>query len=298
MSYLKIIPFIVSVVTHSLSVILNTLGICTLWNLKHDLTNQRIFLLNLSICELLYTSVTLGYYAISVFSDNDESVVFSISRRLSWICYYLYLISPLVLTIDRLFFIAFPWKYKAFSTKTKAILLVCSTWICVLLIALPCLLITDYETARKNHLSAVALGIEVTVVSFAIVAYTFIGLKVNSHSKSVGRTKFQAKILKIAIIIIITYFFLEAVPSMVLTVLFRCCSDVAQAYRRLLYVPSGFNTVCDPIVYLYNYPPLKEAVNKKLRRMTTRIGFHQQRSSTRASTEDVSRPYYLSDQPV
>ena len=228
MQYLQTIPFVTSVVTQSLSVILNILGIYLLSNLKNELNNQKIFLMNLSISELLYTSGTLCYYAIAIFSDNDEAAsLLDVLRRLSWIFYYSYLISPLVLTLDRLICIIFPWKYIAISTKTKAIIIIFSTWICVLVIALPSLLITDYRKARENYLSAVALGIEVTVVTFAIVSYTLIQFKVYKQGKAAGRTNIQTKILKVATVIIITCFILETIPFMVLTVLFSCCRDVA-----------------------------------------------------------------------
>ena len=72
-------------------------------------------------------------------------------------------------------------------------MVVISTWICVLVIALQSLLINDYQTARKNYLSALSLGIEVLVVGFAIVACIFIGLKVH---RLTGRTNIDSKILK------------------------------------------------------------------------------------------------------
>ena len=295
-SNLNTIAFAVTAVTHSLSVILNTLGICLLSNLYGELTNQRIFLMNLSIAEILYASGTMSYYAIDNYAANDvhETIFFAILRGLSWVFYYLYLVSPLVLTIDRLICIVFPWRYIAISTRSRAIMVVFSTWICVLLIALPSLLITDYNTARGNHLSAVALGIEVTVASFAIIAYTLIGMTVYRRGNAAGRTNIQTKILKVATIIIITYFILETIPSMVLTVLFSCCRDFTKAYRRLFYLPSGFNTISDPIIYLYNYPPLKAALKEKLRCVVLKLKCTWQRSPT----EDASRPILFSDKPV
>ena len=277
--YLKTFTFVISCLTYSLSVVLNALGIYMLSNLKNELTNQRIFLMNLSISELLYTSGTLCYYAIAELSDK-KSTLFAIFSRMSWIFYYLYLISPLVLTVDRFICIAFPWKYKAISTKTKAMMMVFSTWICVLVIALPSLLVTDYETARNNHLSAIALGIGVLVVGFSLIAYTLIGLKSQKQRKLTGRVHNESKILKVATIIIITYTVFEVIPVMVTTVLFKCCHDVAKAYRRLIYMPSGFNTISDPIVYLYNHPPLKTAVKRKVNKIITTLGCLRGRSSS------------------
>ena len=293
-SSLQTFAFACSCLTYSLSVILNTFGIYILSNLNRELTNQRIFLMNLSVSELLYASLTLGYYLVTKISDNNQSTVFAIFSRISWFFYYLYLISPLPLTMDRLICIVFPWKYKAIFHRTKAIIVIFSTWMCVLLIAIPTLLITDYETARNNHLSSVALGIEVVVVAIAIVAYSLIGLKVHRQGKLTGQTNNESKTLKVATIIIITYIILEVVPCVVTTVLFNCCPDVAQAYRRLIYTPSGLNAVSDPIVYLYNYPPLKAAVKKKLNHVIAKLRCTHRQSSIM----DDPRPQNLSDTPV
>ena len=289
-SYLQTIVFAVLCLTYSLSTILNTLGIYTLSNLRHELTNQRILLMNLSFSELLYTAGLLCYYVMDRFQFLNKSTNRIIMAILTWFLYYLYLTSPLLLTIDRFIAIAFPWKYRSIFNKTKAVMMVLSTWMCVLFIAVPALLINDYETARQNYLWALALGIELTVVGFSIVAYTLIELIVLRQRKLAGRANTGSKILKVATIIIITYVLLEVIPSVVLTVLFQCCNDFAKAYRRLFYSLRAFNTVSDPIIYIYNYPPLKKAVKKKLELIIITLGCLQQQSFTMA----VPSPDHLS----
>ena len=288
-SYITTLAFVFSCLTYSLSVILNTLGIYILSNLKHELTNQRMYLINLSFSELLYASTTLGYYLIDEFSDNDDSTVYATFSRLSWLFYYLYLISPLFLTMDRFVAITFPFKYKAISTKTKAIAVVLLSWICVFLTAIPALFITDYETARSSHLPAMALGIAVLVIAFAVCAYIVIGLKVHKQRKSVGRANSNPKILKVATIIIVTYFLLELIPDLVTTVLLKSNFNIARDYRRVIYLPGTLNTICDPIIYVYNYPPLKIAVRKKVKHVTKKLGCTSETVDNALRSENLFR---------
>ena len=131
--------------------------------------------------------------------------------------------------------------------------MVLSTWICVLLIILPSLLINDYETDRKDHPEPVAVGIQVLVVGFAIIVYTLIGMRLLRQRRSTGRTGLESKTLKLTTAIVITYFLLEVIPSMlliVLSLLLNCCHDVGKAYRQLFYLPSAFNTISNPIIYV------------------------------------------------
>ena len=128
-----------------------------------------------------------------------------------------------------------------------------------------------------------AVGIQLTVVGLATVAYTSIFrivLRQRQLSKRLSRrTNSESRILKVASTIIITYIVLETVPSVVLSALFKCRPNVAKDYRRLLQIPSAFNTMGDPIVYIYNYPPLKAALKRKLKQMINKSGMNQQRCS-------------------
>ena len=280
--------------TCSLSFILNMLGICTLSNLRHELTNQRILLINLSISELLYTSGLICFFFIDQFQHLDRSTFRAIVVKLILFFRYLYLISPLLLAVDRFIAIAFPWKYRTIFTKTKAVIMVTSIWICITSTAGPALLLNDYnyETARLYYTLALTIG--VTVVVFAIVAYTVIALIVFRQRKLTARAKRESKILKVASAIIVTYIFLEVIPSMVRAVLFNCCRGVEKTYGLLFFVPTSFNTISDPIIYIYNYPPLKTAVKKKLMPLIGKLGCLQERSYTIA----VRRPVHLSDTPL
>ena len=292
-SHMETVAFVLSCVAYSMSIILNSLGIYILSNLKTSLTNQGIFLTNLSVSELLYSSITVCYYLTDKLSNKDESISRTILGKLSWLLYYIYLISPLLLTIDRLFCIISPWKYKAIFTKARALIMVLSIWICVILTVSPIFFIaaTDYDTARKMYLPVVAIGVVFFVISFAIIAYTFIGLKIYRQGKLTGRTNSESKIIKVTVSIIVTYFIFEAVPYIIVKILLQCCHDVGQGYKRIIYAFGRFNTVSDPIIYLYNYPPLKAAMKEKLKVIITKPG----RAQRGSHTLDQLKPSILSN---
>ena len=295
-SYVQTFDSVLSCLAYSLSIILNAVGIYILPNLKTELTNQRIFLMNLSVTELLYSSVTFCYFFTVEFSDK-ESIARTIFGKLSWLLYYLYLIPPLFLAADRLFCIVLPWKYKAICTKTKALTAILSTWICVILAVSPIFFLgkTDYETAGSSYLPLVAIGIVSFVTSFAIVAYTLIGLKVYRQGKLTGRTSNGSKtVLKVTACIIVTYFVFEAVPYIIVKILEQCCHNVGKTYGRLIYAFGRFNTVSDPVIYIYSYPPLKAVVKKKLTLMLAKLGCSQRQDSEKVTPE----PSHTSDTPV
>ena len=290
-SYRQATTFVLLCLTYSLSIILNTLGICTLSNLRHELTNQRILLMNLSITELVYTSGVICSFLIYRFQHLNGSTFGALFTRFTWFFRHLYLTSPLLLTMDRFFAIAFPWKYRGFSTKAKALMMIFSTWICVASITVPLVLRNDHDY-QPNYI--LDLAIEVTVIVFAIVAYTVIGLIVLRQRRLTGRANSESKVLKVAAAIIVTFVLFEVVPSLVLTVVLKYHPDTEKGYMLLIYLPTSFNTISDPIIYIYNYPPLKATVKKKLMPLIGKLRCLQQRSFTIA----VPRPDQLSDTPL
>ena len=164
--------------------------------------------------------------------------------------------------------------------------MVLSAWICMLLIAVPTFIMTEFETTVINYFAASAFAIQVTVIGFGIVAYTLIGLVVIRKRKLTERPNHESKILKVSTAIIITYFLFEMVPSIVFAGLSKCCIDVIKTYSRLYYAVTAFNSVSDPIIYIDNYPPLKAVVEKKLKFITSKLSSLDKPSSTM----DVSRP--------
>ena len=265
------LAFVASCIIFCISIILNSFGLYLLSHLNHELTNQRIFLASLSLTELLYALVTLCNYILDQFANNNSSLRHALLGRLQWYLYYVYLILPVALAMDRLIGVTFPLKYKVVLSKCKAIMVVISIWFSMLTIAIPTTF-TNFEAAEARNVHIVALGITATTIGFSILAYAWIGVKVHQRRKLVGRANNQSKVLKVACLIIITYFIFEAIPSTVMTTMTVTHPDEVRDYVRAVYTICRLNTLSDPIIYLYNYPPLKMAVKEKLDFIKAHLG--------------------------
>ena len=259
-----------------ISMIMHTFALYLLFKLNNVKPNQRILLANLSLSEFLFALFMICKHA-------PGQIYINIFGRLEWFFYLVYLVSPLILTIDRLIGVTMPLRYKSICSKNATILAVASVWLCILIISIP-IIFVNYEVEKKRKMPKTSLGLKLTVMVFAIAAYTCIGIKIHRQRNTCGIKRKSSKFLRIAILIVVTYLLFEVVPNIIYVVWKMAHPDEKTDVMRVTFVLITLNLLSDPIIYLYNYPPLKSAAKEKLQCIFKKCGSHKEESAEFSQT--------------
>ena len=249
-----------------LSIILHSYGIYLLFKVKHVKANQRILLTNLSLSEILFAIFNVLINALNLAEDEMD-----ILDRLEWFFFYVYLVSPSIITVDRLIAGTVPLRYKSICSVNKTIAAVISVWSCMLMIFMPIIFIY-HKVECSGKLADTALGIKIAVVTFAIVSYTSIGIKVYKQRELFARTNTSSRTMKVAILIIVTYFVFEVATGMLHVIWKDTHLNELTDNFEWASLLGQLNIISDPIIYLYYYPPLRSAVKEQFQLIMKRLG--------------------------
>ena len=81
--------------------------------------------------------------------------------------------------------------------------------------------------------------------------------------KRVGRSDTGSRILRIAILIIVTYFLFEVFPGILYAAWEKTYPNEKVDSMRWIFLVGKLNMVSDPLIYLYNYQSLESAPEEK-----------------------------------
>ena len=262
---LDIFAFVVTCTALSLSLVLNTIGIYFLKSLKKTLTNQKILLINLSLAELLSASTILIWRAMDYMqfldiAERKYGDFYIFLRGLKWYCYYVYLLAPLIITLDRLVGITCPLKYENILSKEKATVAVILNWIIALLLIIPFIFIDSKLWLIYAASAASAIGLIVTIV--AVSTYAVIGIIVRKQKLKFETTRKETRVFRVALYIVLTFFLLVVVSDIVMITLAGIDRKLAKEYMQFIYCFGNINYAIDPILYIWGYRPLRERVRK------------------------------------
>ena len=260
-----------------LSVILNCLGVFCIRRTKHKLTNQQLILVSMSVSELTYAIIAMSKWILDYNGLHiSNSFIFQISYAGVFSSFYVYCFIVLILLLDRFISVAFPLKrLKVFTTREVRYTIV-ATWITGYGLSLPLAFLQKRLWPR--YISMGYVTIEVLVVCLSIVTFLYIGRKVerrnrsdtqNGLNSSINATlKGRPKVYKIAVLIIMTFLFLIAIPDFVVMILVALGS-ISSDTIGWIYSMLNLNFVVDPLIYLIMYPSVSQELRKLIGRMST-----------------------------
>ena len=280
------------------SLIFNTIGVYHLRLLQDNFTNQRIILLNLSLIEILSAIANLiywfdGYFAYRNFDDSDGAEtksmtkICSITLGTAWYFYLFYLLSPMMLLIDRFLGVTFPIKYSDIFPKRRAKLMPLTICIVAVIFMLP--LLSSNPRNWSRYLQFTALAFEILVLTSAIITYSWIGIKIRNQGNQFGRKNAASRVLKVATLIILTFVCLVVIPEMGLMIATKFYTSSLGIYMRIFHCVTCINYMADPMIYMLGYPPLRSAMRLSIRKSKTILSFSsvkQQSHQPARSTND------------
>ena len=249
------------------SIIFNSTGRYYLQSLRNSFTNHKILLINLSLVEILSCVAMIvywfdGYFKFcnfrTVSSPNSITVACTFGFAIDWYFYLLCLLSPMTLLPDRFIAIKFPYNYRSIFSKQKAIFTVVAQWIIIAIVVTQLLFVSHQHWLK--YLQCAAITIEVMVFASATITYSWIVAKLRKRGNLFDRASVDSRVLRIAILITLTFLCLVVIPEVTLFTLTQLHGKMADTYQRIFYTVTCVNYVSDPLIYILGYPPLREAV--------------------------------------
>ena len=261
---LDISAFIITCISLSASVILNIAGIYILRSLRRTRTNQKICLINMSVAEIFTSLTIIVWRLIDFFSLADtrdlSPKALLVFRGAVWYFYFVYLMSPFPLTLGRLIGIMFPLRHNGFFSEQKATIVALLTWVLAVFLSIPFAFI--HVKSWLKYAPLAALSLEIIVILFAVGTYSYIGVKVRYQRNLVNRLSNDSKVLKVALLITVTFFFFVVVSDISIFILASLDPETAIKYMQIIYSFSNINCMIDPIIYLWGYKPLRDRMRK------------------------------------
>ena len=290
---LRIEVLIISSVILIPSIILHGSGLYFLHCIGETTTNQKLLLINMSVAEFLCALMTLVLrflsYDFNICNIKTKETIYKIIHGCSWLFYYIYLMAPILVVLDRLIGVATPLSYRDYFSKKRAKLCVALTWVGGVVFAAPLLSIP--HDSWLNYCPFVAAGIEILVIIIFVCAYSWIGCEVrnrrrpqnnrtvrcNRRNGEGGSVQHNFKLLTMASLIIVTFIIFVAVPEIIIVTLVKTDPFLANDIRQDIYCITTFNLLIDPIIYLFGFPPLRKIMKEKmcLRRRTESSNSHE-----------------------
>ena len=255
-----------------ISIIFNSTGIYFLLKVPSFLSNQKLLLMSLSLMNILVTSTDFIRRLVNLLRCRFHLSYFlcMIVNGLNWYFYFVYLFAPFVIMLDRFIGVMNPLRYKNIFPKRRVRLVVIVTWIFGLVLLIPRAKFESWDA----FCPIISFVIELLVLVFIIIAYTLMAFKIRKHRQRFPGSRIQPRISKVAMGIIISFTVLVLVPEIVLAVrLVLNMESIAIAdgdeLTNQIYLVTTVNFIIDPVIYLYGYPPLRDAVRQIFCRRTS-----------------------------
>lgn len=259
MSDIFFAELVLSALLLATAICLNVMGTYLLWKKERGLTNQRLILMNLSICEAITSALLLGNIVLEFRKLDDKvdkiygQILFAAIEvlRMEYYCIMC------IMTIDRCIGTRLPLKCFILFSKRRAKIVLGATWTLSLL---SCALFGIFyqDFSPYFHLFLLALGI--ASLCCIIVSYCYIlTILINSGILRAGtrnrRNCENKQFIKMTAIISSTFVFLILIPEFVHAFLHE---KVSIEVKYVIYIMWYIDLVVDPITYIL--------IRKKLRR--------------------------------
>ena len=262
--------FVLGCIFRVLSILLNAVGIYYLHKLPSFMSNQRILLTNLSLTEIAATGSSFIVKVLHHFQMCDDFLgpACGIPFSIHWWVYFVYLFAHLLLLTDRYIGARWPFEYKDIFSERKVVIAIIGSWIIGLILMTPKV---HFASLKKwlEYGPTLAFAFDLCVVLSAIFVYASIAYNIRKGREMLAtncNVKFKAS--KVPAVIISTFILFVVIPDFIVMMLRQLNPPHGTDDFTHVYQITVLNYFCDPIIYLYGYPPLRSAIKAALLRRT------------------------------
>ena len=252
------------------SVILNSLGIYFLRKMPPQMSNQASLLMNLSSVQLLLAVSSILRLVMDICRTEICVLLSMILEGFEWYFYFVYLFSPSIIMLDRFIGVMHAMRYMNLFPEKRARLIIVVSWILGLVLLVPRLFYRSFRYFGP----IVAFTMELSNLGFFITAFTLMAFKIRKHKQTFSNSRVQSRISKVAGLIIGSFVLLVLLPELTMTIVLIVSANIdgvniyTKEYYYLVYLIICLTYIVDPIIYLYGYPPLREAVKCRILQRT------------------------------
>ena len=255
--------FIVTTIFTIFGFVLNVTGTTLLRKLDKGITNQRLILMNLSICQgaisLLVTILQITIMSVDEFHPRFLQTLRCTIYGL-YIQYYLIMI---IMAVDRTIGTKFPLRYPIIFSRRKAKFLLAMAWI--LAVVYGTVSACFYNEFRNNYFSFVLPIFDSVVFLCIAVSYSYImfllctrKIQTASEQIAVKTRKAEGKqLLKVAGIISLTFVLFNLIPDAIIAITYKSASSKLWTCVQITW---SLGLLSDPITYLFFQKKLRTAL--------------------------------------
>ena len=268
-----------AIIISALALLLNSLGIYLLSEIKKRPTHQNFILINLSVAEILSCIIGVIYFALLLGNHNIYVSSVWFYQTIGHGTFLAYDFIMITITLDRLAMSVLSIRYQSIITYRKVVIILASCWIMGPSISLLLFLLKKYQLIcfqlyNRIVFTAVDLSfVTVTVITYLHILYRLIKRRKlfqseESETSKQGNTtpnlnqgKNLFKFYMTSGLIILSYTLLVAIPNLIREFSF-------EQYNRstnYLYAVRPINYIVDPCVYILFHQSVRNLLKLKLR---------------------------------
>ena len=275
-------------------------------SVQRGATNQKLLIVNLSLSELFFIPPTTVYYFRLLWTTDGTLSSELVSVAFVSVAVNCYLANGFMI-VDRTIAGLKPLRYRAMLTERRVKVIAVILWVPFLLVPIP-YVIYGFESFVRLMI-VFTLLLDFLIIFFGMSCYAFVFRAIKQRTKTFKRVdgnrsiarasaRQKSKIFKVAIPIMLTFFIFVTLPDAISLILAMKKIDPV-FYRKLLYTISCLNMLLDPILFLYQYPPLTAQFLKRIfPNRSSLMGLNSQMRSTSGLSNGRMNSAFVSSQRV
>ena len=269
---------------------LHIFGLVLLWKARRAYSNrsQFLFLVNLSLSELVFVILGLLMFVCSILAHEKISFVFLVLQYIGATLVYFFVM--IFMTLDRFFEVYFNIKYPLYWNSKSCQRLMLASWVTFFLLAITALVHPDFDKTLLYHwcYKYIFPSVELAFILIAIFVYSYVFAKIrwkyptsltNSHTSHptslINRNRHisqrhqnssrQMNGFYLPTLVIITFILFAILPDFIqfyAHVTHRELSDDMECVIYLMYLLA---MTTDALIYVMLSPPLRRMLRRKMK---------------------------------
>ena len=245
-----------------LAIILHSLGIYLLSQIKETITNQNIILMHLSVIEMIFSSGVIGYNC-SGLSELELNENFSLSvyqfAEGTYVIFYLIMI---LLTTDRLAMSLLLLKYQVIMTRTRMKIALVLTWVIGIISGGLFIILSSRWIGTSIHIFLQGNFLILTVATYISILCKIhkrkklLRTNPNSHNNS------HSQFYLVTCLTISSFTLFVGLPDICRLSINKF--DIKSFNDNVLQLIWSVNNIADPCIYIFLQESIRNLLKEKL----------------------------------
>lgn len=263
------------------SIIFNFCGILLLNSLRTGSIAQKVILMNLSVSEIL---LAIGWIsdliATSIgltFDDREMLIIWALRAGV----YFFWFFDIYLLSIDRFLACVFAIKHRTSVNRKMLQRLMAVLWV---IFSLKSIILLLLDTKKCHTVYNTYVWVTLDCIAVVILCVTYISifvynlkrarmrrLRVASLEHQDNRSRNNSHFVKVVGLILLSFVFFEAVPSLTEMSFFLRKSQIPGELQSVIQIFYQLNLLVDPLMYIFLQPRIRSLFVARITHIVRRI---------------------------